>query len=131
MVFTWIFKGQTISDPSHENPNHKQIPLLGWHQSTTTKQNQSIDKNNMEIISLFKVGRQKRNSIPSGSEHEQQSNLTSIWIQETWNQENWNWKILTELKFPASPVVRNEYVRSFVMIEKCTGFLLSTAWMSK
>lgn len=38
-----------------------------------------------------------------------------------------NHLILTELKFPASPVVANVYVLSLVIIEKCVGFLLSTA----
>jgi hypothetical protein len=36
-----------------------------------------------------------------------------------------------ELKFPASPMVENEYVFSVVVMEKCVGFLLSIDWMSK
>lgn len=36
-----------------------------------------------------------------------------------------------ELKLPASPMVENEYVFSFVAIEKCVGFLLSTPCISK
>lgn len=39
--------------------------------------------------------------------------------------------VLTELKLPASPVVRNEYVLSLVVMEKWVGCLLSIACISR